>query len=304
MSDCLSGCTSLGQHMSHCDDEACRGCMPRTTEIGNLCGRCWSNLQRDVRTAPSIVDWIREHVAPSSQWGERVNSKEIDAPAPLGINAVDDADELHAMLASWALLVLEEHPSGLHLRVTNVRKTLPTVREVTQPAYKAWCDLCGVIQQSDSFTVLQTALQTHATHADVQVRQNQRRWSEVQELRPRDVGVLPDSDATVSICKFLATHLEWCAGQDWVDEMVREVGSQVRTLLARYPDAERSRHLDNARCPACERTSMVYTPPTWLGADILVQCDHNACGCIVPEDHWGLFMAMVAEDRKRELEAS
>lgn len=245
MTACVTGCTSLGRHMSHCDDEDCRGCMPRETELGNVCGRCWSNLQRDVRTAPSIVDWIREHVEPSSQWGERVNSKEIDAPAPLGINAVDDADELHAQLASWALFVMEQ--LGLN-----------------PPAPR-----------------------------------RQRRGHDGTV-----VGLLPDSDATTSIARFLATHLEWCVGQDWAGAMVQEVGSTVRTLLARYPHAERARHLPDARCPVCERSSMVYHPPAWVGSDVLVQCDHNDCGCIIPEDRYGLFMAMVAEDRKRELEES
>ncbi len=245
MSECLTGCTSLDKHLTDCDLEDCRGCMPRQVEMGELCGRCWSNLQRDVRTAPSIVDWIREHVAPSSQWGERVNSKEIDAPAPLTVTAVDDADWLHAQLASWALLVMEE----LGLNPIAPRR----------------------------------------------------------QRRSRDgtvVGLMPDSDATTSVARFLDTHLEWCARQVWAGDMVNEVGREVRTLLARYPQAERSRHLDNARCPACERTSMVYTPPAWLGSDVLVQCEHYSCGCIVPEDHWGLFMAMVIEDkRQRELEA-
>lgn len=113
MTACLTGCTSFGAHKPGCDEEECRGCVPREASEGGLCGRCWGNLQRDIRTAPSIVDWIREHVEPSSQWGERINSGDVDAPAPLSVTAVADADELHACLASWALLILEEHPARL-----------------------------------------------------------------------------------------------------------------------------------------------------------------------------------------------
>lgn len=112
-----------------------------------------------------------------------------------------------------------------------------------------------------------------------------------------------DPDATTSVAKFLDTHLPWIAQQEWAGEMVTEVGQIVRTLLARYPQAERTRHLADARCPECERTSMVYQPPTWKGCAILVQCEHGDCGAVVPEDRFGLYMQMIADDRKRELTA-
>lgn len=252
MSACLSGCVSFGTHRPSCTGFSdsgmdCRGCTPREASEGLLCARCWGNLQRDVRTAPSIIDWIREHVEPSSQWGERINSGEVDAPAPLSVTAVDDADELHACLASWALLILEEHPARL------VGPNVP----------RQWRATDGTV-----------------------------------------VGLMPDSNATTAVSRFVATHAEWAANQPWAGEMVAEVGALVRTLLARYPEAERSRHLTDARCPVCERTTMVYHPPAWAGSDVLVQCDYHGCGCIVPEDRYGLFMAMVIADRKRELEES
>lgn len=243
---CASGCTKLGVHLPSCDgpetgDGGCRGCMPREATDGRLCGRCWGNLQRDVRTAPSIVDWIREHVEPSSQWGERVNSREIDAPAPLAVTAVDDADGLHACLASWALLILEEHPAGL----VGIRP------------------------------------------------KGQRRLHDGTV-----VGILEGSTATGSVCRFIDTHLEWATDQGWVGEMVSEVGNTVRTLLARYPQAERARHMPQAFCPACGRSSMVYFPPTWVGAEVVVQCEHASCGERVPEDRYGHFMRLVEQQRK------
>ncbi len=246
MTTCASGCTKLGTHRSDCTGLTssgmdCRGCEPREATEGALCGRCWGNLQRDVRTAPSIVDWIREHVEPSSQWGERVNSREIDAPAPLTVTAVDDADELHAMLTSWALLVLEENPSTL----------------------------VGVAPKRQRRLIDGTV-----------------------------VGLLPDSDATTSVSRFLVTHAEWIASQAWAGDMVQEVGSTVRTLLARYPEAERSRHMPQVLCPACGRSTMIYHPPAWAGAEILVQCEYAGCGERVPEAKFGHFMRLVEEQRK------
>jgi hypothetical protein len=241
--NCATGCTSLGRHLSHCDspDDQCRGCMPREAVDGLLCARCWGNLQRDVRTAPSIVDWIREHVEPSAQWGERVNSREIDAPAPLTVTAVDDADGLHSMLASWALLILEEHPSAL---------SRPKLE-------RQWRTQDGTV-----------------------------------------VGLLPDSSATTGLCRFIDRHAEWASEQPWVGEMVTEIGRVVRTLLARYPQAERARHMPQVLCPACGRSSMVYFPPAWVGSQVLVQCEHASCGEKVPEDRYGHFMRLVEQQRK------
>jgi hypothetical protein len=122
--------------------------------VGRLCTRCRGNLERDVRTAPSIVDWIREHVEPSRQQAlmqestaknprprtdsegafyMRLASKSRAAEGiePLAASAVDDADGLHAMLASWALLILEEHPSQLvGPTLHGSRTTEPTLRRI------------------------------------------------------------------------------------------------------------------------------------------------------------------------------
>jgi len=187
-----------------------------------------------------VVSWIREHVEPSSQWGERVNSREIDAPAPLAVSAVDDADELHAVLAWWAHDFMEK-----------------------------------------------------GGFAGPQLIVRQRRTP-----RGEVVGLLADSDATGTVCRFLATHLEWASGREWVAVMVDEVGRLVRTLLARYPEAERARHMPDVLCPACGRSTMVYYPPAWLGSEVVVQCEHGACGERVREDRFGIFMRLVEQQRK------
>lgn len=111
---------------------------------------------------------------------------------------------------------------------------------------------------------------------------------------------MTDTDATTSVCKFLDTHAVWVAQQPWAGEMVSEIGAIVRTLLARYPEAERSRHMPDVLCPACGRSTMVYHPPAWARSQVLVQCDHTACGEKVPEDKFGHFMRLVEQQRKEE----
>jgi ribosomal protein S27E len=111
-----------------------------------------------------------------------------------------------------------------------------------------------------------------------------------------------DETPTVSLARFITTHLDWCVEQPWIDEMVREVGREVRTLLARYPEAERARELTDARCQDCGRGPMIYYPPTWAHGPVTVQCEH--CGAKVPEQNWEWYMKLVEEDRRTEKDAS
>lgn len=310
MSNCLSGCKYRGRHATGChcatdhnvDHQGhCGGCLPRPAEHGRLCPHCWTRIQRDVRVAPEIVRWIREHIEPAlGTWQERIGTGEVDAPAPLSVNSVDDADELHATVASWVLLVLDEHPSNLTLEIEGVRLSESTERLIIQPALKAWCDACGVVQESDSRLVLAETLSSHG-HAETQIRPNLQPWSEVAVVPVRDAGLMPDSDATTALCKFLTTHLEWCSEQLWADEMVRELGAQVATLLSRYPQADRSHHMADVLCPSCGRSTMVYYPPAWFGSSTLVMCEHTGCGEQVAEDKFGHFMRLVEQQRREEI---
>ena len=75
--------------------------------------------------------------------------------------------------------------------------------------------------------------------------------------------------------------------------MAREVPSTVATLLARYPEAERSRPIPDLPCPKCERLTLVYYPPPAKRyrddpTEIVVQCAHHSCSVRIPESEWGL----------------
>jgi len=119
MTYCASGCTVRGQHKPTCDDrETCKGCIPRVASHGTLCDWCFQRMTADVAAAPDLVAHLRVIGAPHAEL----------APLRVGIRTPKDAaetsilpaawlaaDEIHANLASWALLILEEHPNGEHM---------------------------------------------------------------------------------------------------------------------------------------------------------------------------------------------
>jgi len=118
-SPCISGCTVRGDHRTTCETrdaktDPCKGCLPRDAETGLLCAWCFQRLQSDVATAPALVAHLREIGEPHAQCAPPSDTRSYRDPAEGDMlpAAWGAADEIHADLASWALLILEEHPLG------------------------------------------------------------------------------------------------------------------------------------------------------------------------------------------------
>jgi len=100
---------------------------PTTAEYGNLCAWCWGRLHHDIADIPTLTTYLRTLGTPNAAARplttdplHRGDPSEND-PYPAAWHA---ADELHGDLASWALLILEEHPTNLtgpHIALTNGR---------------------------------------------------------------------------------------------------------------------------------------------------------------------------------------
>lgn len=247
---CLSGCTVRGQHLADCDDrEGCRGCLPRPAEFGQLCAWCWQRLNADVVDAPALARylWAVAHAGPTSgPSDDRVASGGDPAERGVVHAAIDALDGLHACLASWAHLILEEHPDGEHMAGPDERGV-----RVTQwsPARVLACD----------------------------------ELAEPYYVKPTVAGVR-DTQATSRLVRWLLPHLAWCSAQEWAGEMRREVADVVRTTAARYPVAERTRDIPGVACPVCERVSLVLDPPTTERHTTQVTCSTRGCGVIYSED--------------------
>jgi len=111
---CGTGCTTRGAHVSDECDPACKGCAPRTANHGTLCDWCHGRLTTDLTSAPSIVHHLRELGRPYAAAAPPTDQRNYRDPSEGTVRPSewDAADELHAMLASWVRLTLEEHPNG------------------------------------------------------------------------------------------------------------------------------------------------------------------------------------------------
>jgi hypothetical protein len=82
----------------------CKGCQPVLIPEGStrlICDGCDAHIARCLLDAPALVAHIRGHVRPGTYMPRQDVLRE--APAPLNVAAVDDADELFSVLAGWAI---------------------------------------------------------------------------------------------------------------------------------------------------------------------------------------------------------
>lgn len=112
---------------------------PHTTEYGHLCAWCWGRLNHDLADTPDLTQYLRTLGTPNASARplttdpiHRGDPSEND-PYPAPWHA---ADNLHADLASWAHLILEEHPqklAGPHIPLTVGRTDTDTDPDTRQP---------------------------------------------------------------------------------------------------------------------------------------------------------------------------
>lgn len=139
---CLTDCTIRGQHQTTCEDrdletDPCRGCLPRQAEFGNLCPWCWQRLHSDVIDAATLVRHLRYIAAPNAGSAPPGDGRSQGDPAEASIlpGAIDAADGVHAALASYAHLILEEHPHGRVMRGPDMRGAWITQTTIHTDAY-------------------------------------------------------------------------------------------------------------------------------------------------------------------------
>ena len=265
MSECLSGCVMRGQHRptpaeGHTDE--CRGCLPRPAEFGLLCAWCWQRLNADVVDSPALARYLWA-VAHSGEVTVPGVSVEGSDPAERSMihGALDAFDGLHACLASWAHLILEEHPDGDRMAGPDQRDTRVT----------AWSP--PKVLESDEL-------------------------AEPYYVGPTVAGAR-HPDATSRLVKWLLPLLAWCSEQEWAGEMRREVADVVRTTAARYPVEERTRPIPGVTCPVCEKASLVFDPPTPERHSTQVNCSTRGCGVIYSEQDFKRLTAIVKQEHEQ-----
>ena len=201
MSQCASGCTIRGHHLAECDGWAwgrdeygepeeveCAGCLPRQAEFGVLCSWCWGRLQASVRTLPSLVEHLFDMGAPSlrSPLGRAGGGRSTPGPGCLYSDALVAADELHAILGTWAQEVAVEHPTAGSLPVGLCRWS--EGRPVAGPL--DWADVAdGVADPVDSKKNPLPGSETSAVSTS---------WTATSHAPPREPGISSATCAAIA----------------------------------------------------------------------------------------------------------
>jgi len=312
---CASRCTVRGEHVPECDgrcvharqleactrhcDGTCPGCRPRHAEVGTLCRWCFGRLSADVHDAPAMVAHLLEVGRPFAQAAppRELFTTGTSAETSVRPAAWDAADELHALLASWARLIVEEHPAGLRgPDETGARRTRQTI---ARPAPGA------VLPEDADYTYVRHAevaglADTHAPEVewhDVVVIASDALGRPILDRDGQEIRYLvraprtthrPEAPtpaaATARLAVWLSPHLEWAAGQEWAAEMRRELKEAMGTTRARWPEVDtRIRQVKGVQCVRCGHLGLTYRPPNFPGASALITCSHPECGTIVSE---------------------
>ena len=151
---CIYGCSIRGEHLTTCETrdakiDSCRGCLPRQAEFGNLCPWCWQRLHADVIDAAALVKHLRFIAQPNAGSTPPGDGRSQGDPAETDVlsGAIDAADAVHATLASYAHLILEEHPHGRVMRGPDMRGvwiTETTIRTGPYGTYVQKATVAGI----------------------------------------------------------------------------------------------------------------------------------------------------------------
>lgn len=103
----------LRRHLVECEDqESCRGCLPRRTQVGHLCGPCHRRFELMLTDAPTVHRWLTGNLG--SGQGQAPEDVKISGggdgdPAPLKVAIFDARQLLADRLAIWVDHWAEEH---------------------------------------------------------------------------------------------------------------------------------------------------------------------------------------------------
>lgn len=267
-SPCISGCTVRGDHRTTCETrdakvDPCKGCLPRDAEFGRLCGWCWQRLNADVVDTPALVRylWALAHSGETATVELKIHGGDLSEQGVIH-GAVDAFDGLHACLASWAHLILEEHPDG-------ARMAGPDERGVRSTGWSP-AKVLAIDELAEPYYVGPT------------------------------VAGVREPEATSRLVRWLLPMLPWCAQQVWAAEMRREVADVVRTTAARFPVTERTRAIPGVTCPVCERVSLVFDPPTVERHSAQVDCTTRGCGVVFTQEEFKRLTGIIEWEHRED----
>lgn len=105
MTECLLGCLEPRAHAPGCPGDGCRGCKPAEARHGRVCWNCHRRLELMLTDAPTVVDWLRAHLARGTAQPAQ-NDAELRrggdrSPVPLDLAIFDLVDVWEVALPGW-----------------------------------------------------------------------------------------------------------------------------------------------------------------------------------------------------------
>jgi hypothetical protein len=106
---CIRGCALRGRHLGECDDEECRGCLPRRAQHGHLCWNCHRRLELWLHDAETVDRWLTGNLATGQgaapEQTHITGSKEL--PLPIKQAVYDQRQVLRDFYAATADELIE-----------------------------------------------------------------------------------------------------------------------------------------------------------------------------------------------------
>lgn len=230
---------------------------------------------------PDLVEHIRTQVRPG--WGgDHVHVKgSRTPPAPIRLAAVDDADQLHAMVAGWCEQVMDGRDlAGPDWAGTMV---LPASRRARASGrHGRSCRRCACFGDAAPRPVGPHRPGCSDQPCDGCVAAYD---------APRAYG-LRRPGATQTLVRWLIPHLDWLLAGPAAAEFVAEVTAAVRSAQAHWPVEERPVRCA-APCPACDRLTLVRRAPRWQGGPVTISCEAADCGEPLDEGLYAHYVRVV-----------
>lgn len=281
MTACARGCTVPLRHVTACtcgsdghqhDDtcQGCEGCQPAQATLGLLCGPDIGRIRRALHEAPDLAGWVRENVERgAAPEGRRAGGKRT--PAPLNLAAVDDADDLAALLWGHAEPQIERGLTGPSTEGLRIR---PKTRHL-------------VLDEE-----AETAEEVELDPA-------------VIGLRP---GADP-IQAVSNVAGWLNAHLAALVSTEGAGDIHDEITERIREIRNRWPQSDHNRKLP-LPCPACNLAMLYLHPPAGPPArdaegnvvwahEHLVHCHNDDCNNVMSHDSYYLKATTALAERKR-----
>lgn len=237
---------------------------PTDTDVGLLCGKCFSRLRSSLLELPAIAGWLEVNIAAGGSAGERVSGSRED-PMPLRLDVLDliGPDSKQPVAAPAPKVFLWE--DGLCIGEYATWRAANEVR---------WLEVLATADPDSDVHRWRIAV-TDKRGCDQQGVESMRAvvdfWA--QTLNDECSIDRPGRDDLQSLVEYLTSELSTIASQPWAAELADDVADAARNGHRVAPWREEIRR-DPDPCPICKTRAVVLH---LAGGES--RCERRAGGC-------------------------